>query len=646
MNDALAVFHFLRPWWLLLLPLSLYLYWHLQSRRQGAADWRKVCDPQLLAWLTRKDKGGISSRWPMRLLLLAWLLGILAVSGPTWERLENEGMIKQWPRVLVLDLSAAMLATDLAPNRLQQARFKLADILDRTGDEQVALVTFSGDAFIAAPLTADANTIKELLRALHPGIMPVGGQRADIALATAADLIRQAGMNRGEILLLTDAVDGRTIDQAAALRRQGLLVSVLGVGTPQGAPIPLEDRFLKDQSGQIVLPKLNEGSLRELAAAGGGRYARMSADERDIGRLLLDHDLQAQFMRGQGQQTLERWRERGPWLVLALLPLAALAFRRGWLLAVSIVLLPMPRAEAGLWDDLWQRSDQQAVRALQQGRTKTAAELAREPMLAGEAHYRSGQYEEALESFQQANSAGAHYNRGNTLAQLGRLDEALKAYDEALSLDPENEDAAHNKALVEQMRQQQQQQSGEGGDAEQDQQSGDQQQNQNQEQQGQQGQQDSADQQQQDQGQDSSQSDSAESEEQQQSQSDSQRGEQNDDNDQSRQSSANQEETDEEPAADQEQAAAEQQQAEQEQPAQEQEAQAGKEGDEQSAQALQAEPMSQEEREQQQAMEQWLRRIPDDPGGLLRRKFQREYQRHQGRDRAGQPSSKDENGRR
>ena len=475
-------FHFLHPWWLAALaPLAL-LFWLLRRREAGAGNpWRRVVDAKLLPLLLAEgDEGG--RRLPWRLLALGWLSAVLALADPAWEKRAQPVFQSAQARVILMDLSASMNAADLAPSRLVRARLKVADVLARqeAGLEEGrnALVVFAGDAFIVSPLTRDGTTIEAMLRVLEPSIMPVQGSRVDIALAKAGELLQQAGAGRGgEVLLLTDGIAAGTSDETLAaareLRRRGHRLSVLGVGTPEGAPVPTGNgRFLRDSAGNLVVPRLDPDSLRELAQAGGGRYATLSGSDSDLAYLLGGTSIPA----GAGTEAAgaqgEAWIERGPWLTLLLLPLAAVAFRRGWLLGLALLAgIPFPPPVAMAvespatqtvtrdtapgarpgWEDLWLRPDQQAAEALERGDAARAVALARDPMLRGAALYRQGDYARALEEFSRTEGADAAYNRGNALARLGRYREAIAAYDEALQSTPAMEDALANKSAVEEL---------------------------------------------------------------------------------------------------------------------------------------------------------------------------------------------------
>ncbi|TVQ86582.1 MAG: VWA domain-containing protein [Chromatiaceae bacterium] len=467
-------FHFLHPAWLLALaPLLALLWW--RDRQAGAGSpWRQVIAAHLLAVLL--EHGDRARRLPLLLAAAGALLAVLALADPVWERLPVPALRSDAARVLVLDLSQSMLAADLGPDRLTHARYKLADILGRDPDGQVGLVVVAGAAFTVAPLTDDAATLLALLPALTPDIMPVQGSRIDLGLRQALDLLAQAGARQGEVVLLADeAGDARALDAARALRAAGHRLAVIGVGTPAGAPVP----GVRRADGPVVLG-LDDQALTALARAGGGAYSRLRADAGDLDAVLGRPGSQA--ARPSTHPLLaERWRSRGPWLTLALLPVAALAFRRGWLTMLLLaplagLLLPTPALALG-WDDLWQRREQQAASALAAGDYRRAEALATAPAQRGSARYRLGDYAGAAAAFAAGDAAVDHYNRGNALARAGDLSAALDAYAAALARDPDLDDARHNQRLLQdllrrqQEQQEQQEQQGQPGEqGEQDQQ--------------------------------------------------------------------------------------------------------------------------------------------------------------------------------
>ena len=555
-------FHFLRPLWLLALPVGPLLAWALWRRMHSGVQWRDVCDAHLLPHLL-VSPAGARARLPYWLLIAATTLALLALAGPAWERLEQPVYRSLNARAVVLDLSRSMDAADFQPSRITRARFKVVDILRRSRDRPVGLAVFAGDGFIVTPLTQDANTIISLLPSVDTDIMPIQGSRADLGLRAAAEMLERGGARRGEVILITDGVKGRRAEsEAARLREMGFRVSVLAAGTPQGAPIPVDGGgFYKRLDGGIVVASTDYDALRAIATAGGGRFSVLSNDDSDIDHLLGAETLKPWEVDMQAvHRASETWRDRGPWLLIGLLPIAALAFRRGWLMVVPLAVVAFPPpSQANAWDDLWARPEQQAARALERGDAASAARATDDPLWRGAALYRDRQFDEAVEVLSESDAIMARYNRGNALARAGRLREALDAYDGVLEADPGHADARFNRDLVarllEELRQQSRQQQDEESSG--------------------QGQQNSRDQQQ---------GASSDVDEREPSPSPSEtRGEDKDEGQRDEQTSRSQ--------AD---AAAMQQQ----------------------------QPLTAEE---QQAMAQWLRRIPDDPGGLLRRKFQLEY---------------------
>ncbi|MBN2886972.1 MAG: VWA domain-containing protein, partial [Chromatiaceae bacterium] len=392
--------------------------------------------------------------------------------GPTCERLEQPLFGVERARLLLLDLSPSLGATDVSPSRLARARFELLDILNAIDEGQVGLVVFGAAPYLVAPLTHDARTIAAQAPLLAPELLPrEGARRTDLALAEAARLLTQAGAGEAEILLISDELGAAqaALEQARALRAAGHRLSVLAVGTPQGAPVPAPDggSYVTEPSGEVRFSRLDRAGLRALAEAGGGRYAESEVGDADTRAWLALGSMAMALDRQEQAASAERWREAGPWLLLPLLPLAALAFRRGspllGLLLLGLFVPPAPALALG-WEDLWQRPDQQGARALAAGEVARAAERFADPAWRAAAQARAGDYAAALETLNGLEGAEAAYNRGNALARLGRLAEAEAAYAEALRLDPEHADARHNLELVRAARRDESPQEQESGD--------------------------------------------------------------------------------------------------------------------------------------------------------------------------------------
>lgn len=570
MTEVLQAFHFLRPEWFYALIPAVLLFLLMQYRKGHATTWEKSIDPEFLNYLldSHTGKQGTGALW---ILLVAWLLGVTAMAGPVWEKTPQPIAEREDALVIVFDLTWSMYATDVKPNRLVRAKRKLQDLLATRAEGVTGLIVFAGDAHTVSPLTDDTNTIASMIPALEPEIMPAPGSELAPALGRAVELFEDAGVTSGRILIMTDEI--RDIAAAQSVARENRFaypVSVISVGTTAGAPVPINSfnqGYLKDASGNLVIPKVDVGSLREFARVAGGRYSQMTLADEDLSYLLAEEPLRADEEFREIDRDFDIWHEEGPWLLLFLLPLAALAFRRGWLWCLALLItMPVDQAHANLWDDLWQTPDQQGVQALESGEPARAAELFESEGWKGTAHYRTGSYDEAANRFAGVKSSDGRYNLGNALARQGQYEEAIDAYAQALEMNPANEDAAFNKQLVEDLLAQQQQE-------------------------------------QQDQQQD---------------------GEDGEDSEPQDQNADDQQQSQDEQNQDQAGNEQQQQQNEQQDQQQQQQAEEQEQADQPSQQQI-AEDSAELDEEERQALQQWLRRVPDDPGGLLRRKFEKQY---------------------
>jgi Ca-activated chloride channel family protein len=461
MIEAWQQFHFLRPWWLAslaLLPLAVWL-----AMRAGTAQRQlaRLVDARLLPHvLSGGERRRQLAGW---LFVLACILCALALAGPTWSRVSEPLYANRAAQVVAISLAQDMLSRDTPPSRLDRARQKAHALLDGNRDGLNALIGYAGAAFVVAPLTADAHSLGDLLDAMAPDTMPVPGNDAADAVARGVQLIEEAKLGGGVVVLITDQADAAADAAARAALAAGVRVSVLGVGSAQGGPVPLGGGdFLRDGDGRLVLAPRDDAALSRLAAAGGGRYEVMTANQDDI--QALHAGLREVRAKAMTDEAGDAWQDQGPWLLLPLLLLVALGFRRGWLLLVVLATLPMvpsPAVAAG-WADWWQRPDQQAAQALRSGHLKLAQELARDPALRGTAAYRAGGYAAAAQAFRETPGSNGAYNLGNALAQQHQYDQAIAAYDRALKLDPDNADARANRQVLEEWLRKQRQQSQQG----------------------------------------------------------------------------------------------------------------------------------------------------------------------------------------
>ncbi|EDY86355.1 TPR repeat-containing protein [gamma proteobacterium HTCC5015] len=612
-----ADFHFLRPHWLWLLCLLAVLPVAQRFRHSAIGLWRQWVDPELQAHVLSEAPSDAKS-WHQGLgsslgVAISIALAAIALAGPSWERKPVPLFDQDRALVILLDLSRSMLSEDIRPNRLHRARLKVLDILKARPDGRTALIGYAGDAFLVSPLTRDNRTIALLTPELSPELMPVQGSRLDRAIDKAGEVLRNAKAgDRAQLLLLSDGIPDaqreRAMDRAQAL---GLPISVIGFGTTEGAPIPDRSGFVKNRNGDIVIAQLERDALQALANLSGGHYRDMSAGEQDI-EAVLPSELDSDFEKAQqdGTDTLsqaDRWDDQGYWLILPLLLLAALAFRRHLLvlpLALALT-LPAPPAEAAEngfdWQQLWLNNDQRAAQHFEAQRYDRAQTLFEDAEWRASAAYRNGDYTSAAQSLEGIDTARAHYNRGNALARSGQLNAAAEAYRAALDIDPEHDDAQYNLSLIEQQQEQQQNSNGDASEPSDN----------NSESKGE-NQQDS----------DSNQNNSDQNNSDQDSS----------DPDHSEQNSAEQEPPSESQSDQNTDEEKQQQQQKSEEKSESKPSDAEPEVTSEENASTEPEPQQAVPDEEQQATEQWLKQVPDQPGNLLRNKFQLQYRGRQSGD--------------
>lgn len=530
-----------------------------------------------------------------------FMLLILALAGPAWQKIDMPVFHQDSGAVLLLDTSMQTRAQDTAPDRFTQLKFKAIDLVETFQGGQLGFIAYAGDAFEVNPLTRDGMTILQNLRVIAPEIMPVDGNDPVLAVRAAIAQLSAAGYQTGDIFWLTSGIEQRDMQELRTLLRdQNYRVNVLAVGTTEGAPVrDAQGELLRDQRGRVILPRLVPEYLQRISTETGGRFQQATADNSDIANLYAHAMSAASRSEGdirESDQRGEVWVDAGPWIALLLLPWLLPLARRGqlWLWPICAVLLfpqgistavaeetdsaistRTPSRSVAPWQRPFLTREQQAQQHFNRGNYVDAAALFQDPMRRGDALYRAGDFAAAAAAYSQSaeDDPRANFNRGNALAQLGDLDGALAAYDQALTMSPDWREAQENREIVEALRdQQQQEQQG-------DEQSGDEQQ------------------------------DSDDGQSQPSSEQDS---EQHTEQDQQEQTSA---EDDQQQAADEEQ----QQQTDVDSQEQEQDGQEFSEPE-----AIEVDDLTAEEREE---LQQMLNRLKDDPSLLLQNRLRREAQR-------------------
>lgn len=415
---------FVRPWMLLLL-LVPFVIKRMQKKWSSDNPWQHIISPKLLPYLlvgyTRKTSQKIS--W---FLIVLWSLLSVAAAGPAFEKAPVPSMTFAPATVLLVDLNS------LNKEKLAQLKIKLLDLLDNLKAEQVGLVLYDQKGYVAVPVTQDLDIIRELVPTLSPSVLPAVGNRLEKGVEKAIEILQNTGLNNGRILLLTGG-GVETKKAQEILKKTSFKIGVLGIGDEKnGAPILSADgRFLRDENGNLQLAQLNADELSRL-----GSYVRATPLDKDIHQLLAQTKSASpsSFLGNEKQKNnlfqADEWKDLGVYLVLACLPFLSLLFRKGFFFVLLICFMTLPSFASPFI-----RADQKNYEILVQGNEA----------------YQKNSYEQALNLFQQAQGIDAMYNQGNALAQLGRLQEAIAAYNAVLKEMPSHQEAAFNKAYLEKM---------------------------------------------------------------------------------------------------------------------------------------------------------------------------------------------------
>lgn len=441
--------HFVYPklLWLLVPSLILCVYLTKRTRQQTliASHIAKAMG------LERGKKTTLAS-----LLAVAWSVAIIALAGPSLKPTERPSVQSSDARVVIMDMSLSMYARDISPSRLEQARFKVTDLLNQWQDGQTGLVVYAGDAYSVSPLTKDTNVLLNQLPLLSPEIMPYPGARADKAVELAISMLTDAGFQAGQIILVADDL--------SQIETQGILehldarweLAILGVATETGAPIPLpQGGMLQLSNGTTVVASSSFDNMSRLARESGGLFLPVQHHNADVAAIASLSERVNSTDTSSDRRQIETWQNQGFWLIIPLLIMALLMFRRGVFYCIPLMVLGLPSVNVEA--SPWHNNDQKAHQAFQNGDYQSAQQQFSDPEWLGAAAYQAGDFDTAIDVLSGIETQDAQYNLGNALAQSGQLEEAAEQYRRVLDADPNNTDAQHNLELVEQLLEEQQQ---------------------------------------------------------------------------------------------------------------------------------------------------------------------------------------------
>jgi Ca-activated chloride channel family protein len=459
----LSDFHFLRPvWFFAIIPLG-WLAYKLWQKKFQQTGFETHISHELLQHLTLKSAQR-QSHYPLIGLLFAWVIAVAALAGPTWEKLPQAVFESESAVVILLDLSPSMMARDIKPSRIIRAHLKIQDLLRQRKDGLTALIVYAGEAYTVTPFTDDSRTISNLLATLIPGILPLPGSNPEMAVELATDLIQSSRVTKASILLLTDDIAEAAVDTIINTLSGDTDLSIIGIGTDAGATIPYDGAFLKDEQQQNIIAKRNSDVMQNLTKQTNGYYLPIQADNSDV-EFYLSH-LEQRFNNDNlkaNSTTGDRWFESGQFIILLLIPFILFAFRRGVLLSILCVgftsfIIQPSSLYAAEYQSIWKNENERGLDAWKQQNYKSAIGLFNDLQWRGSTYYKKGEYDKALELFEQDDTATGHYNRGNAHAHLNQYEDAIVAYKQALKKDSSLIQAKKNKELIEKLLQEKKQQ--------------------------------------------------------------------------------------------------------------------------------------------------------------------------------------------
>lgn len=475
-------FHFAQSvwlWGLIILPVIWLLFaLFYRSRNSSAQKLKDFADPHLIPHLledveTPGNKTGHIWR-ALALWSCLWILGVLALAGPRWDFTSVKAFAPASQLVLVLDMSRSMDAADIKPSRLARARQEIEDLMNANAGINYALIAFDAVPHMITPLSDDVSSIRRLLPSLTSDIVYSQGADLAAALGMAADMLDNAPGTNKHVLVLSDgefeSSDADIYEATRRLNKTGAKLHGFGFGSTEGAPIPDgEGGLVKDASGQSVISRLNEGRFQRIVQDGGGLYKRASYLSEDTNAILSQVRMPGAADE-KAQKTTIFWEERFYIFLLPVLLLFLPFLRRGAIFPVLFAVVMMggaSPAHAFEWKDLFLNKEQRAARAVEEQKYDEAIERFDNPYQKGVAQYRAGDYQGAAQSFARINNKEsgkpgvqekARYNLGNAQLMGGRIEDAIKTYEDLLKDDPEHEDARHNLEIARKLLQQQQNQ--------------------------------------------------------------------------------------------------------------------------------------------------------------------------------------------
>ena len=425
------MFRFEEPIYLYLLaviPVLALVRWLLERKQHKRL--RKFGDPELLSQLMPDV-----SRWRPAVkfwtLEAALALLIVMIARPQMGTRISHDKRTGIETIIAMDISNSMLAEDVAPSRLDRTKMMVENLVDNFTDDKIGLIVFAGDAFVQLPITSDYVSAKMFLSDIHPSLMATQGTDIATAINMATNsFTQQQGVGKA-IIVVTDGEDheGGALEAAKDAKKKGMRVYVLGVGSPNGAPIPLGNgNYMKDRTGNTVMTKLNEEMCRQVAEAGGGAYIHV--DNNSNAQQQLDNEL-SKLTKKEMQSTIysdydEQFQAFG---IIALI-----------LLIIEICILDRKNPLARRINIFGRRQRTATVLLLLFAATAAVAQTDRQYVTSGNKLFRNGQFDQAEVAYRKAieknpRNPQAHYNLGNALMAQKKDSAAVQSLQKSTELE-------------------------------------------------------------------------------------------------------------------------------------------------------------------------------------------------------------------
>lgn len=425
------MFRFEEPTYLYLLaviPVLALVRWLLERKQHKRL--KRFGDPELLRQLMPDV-----SRWrpatKFWILEAALALVIVMIARPQMGTRISHDKRTGIETIIAMDISNSMLAEDVAPSRLDRTKMMVENLVDNFTDDKIGLIVFAGDAFVQLPITSDYVSAKMFLSDIYPSLMATQGTDIATAINMATNsFTQQQGVGKA-IIVVTDGEDheGGAIEAAKDAKKKGMRVYVLGVGSPNGAPIPLGNgNYMKDKTGNTVMTKLNEEMCRQIAEAGGGAYIHV--DNNSNAQQQLDNEL-SKLTKKEMQSTIyseydEQFQAFG---IIAII-----------LLIIEICIFDRKNPLAKRINIFGRRQRAATMLLLLLTATAAVAQTDRQYIRNGNKLFRGGQFDQAEVAYRKAieknpRNPQAHYNLGNSLMAQKKDSAAIQSLQKSTELE-------------------------------------------------------------------------------------------------------------------------------------------------------------------------------------------------------------------